>query len=248
MTGLASPATPWTPSLRLWWTRRIAQLLVGLVLYGLALALMVRAGIGLSPWDVLAQGVSLRTGLSFGLVVNLVGAGVLLLWIAVRERPGVGTLVNVLLIGPSADLGLWLIPPITEPLEQVVVFAGGMALLAFATALYLGARLGSGPRDGLMTGLHRRTGWPVWVVRTGIEVVVVAVGWLLGGQVGVGTVAFALLIGPMIGVALGPLRLPERPGGTQAATGAPDGTGASAPGSAAATPSDPTAPREGVST
>lgn len=203
MTALASAGRPV-------WPRRIAQLALGLVLYGIALALLVRAGIGVSPWDVLAQGVARQTGIPFGLATNLIGAAVLLLWIPIRQRPGVGTIANVLVVGPSAELGLWLIPQQTVPWQQGLVFAGGLALLAVATGLYIGARMGPGPRDGLMTGLHRRTGRPIWMVRSAIEVVVLAIGWALGGQVGVGTVAFALLIGPMVNVTLPLLRVPER--------------------------------------
>lgn len=190
------------------WVRRWVQLLVGLVAYGVAIGFMLRAGIGVPPWDVLAQGITAQTGMPFGLVVNLVGALVLLLWIPIRQKPGVGTVLNVLLIGPSAELGLWLMPQQTVPWQQAVVFAGGLALLALATGLYVGARLGPGPRDGLMTGLHARTGWPIWVVRTGIEVTVLALGAALGGQLGIGTLAFALLIGPMVNVTLPLLRVP----------------------------------------
>jgi len=207
MTALAMPKPLTGP--RAVWARRIVQLLGGLCLYGVGLALMVRAGIGVAPWDVLTQGISLRTGLPFGLVTNIVGAVVLLLWIPIRVRVGVGTVANVLLIGTSAQLGLNVIPQQTVPVLQGVVFAAGLALVAVATGLYIGARLGPGPRDGLMTGLHRRTGWPIWIVRTSIEVVVLAVGWALGGQFGIGTIAFALLIGPMVGVTLPLLRIPE---------------------------------------
>lgn len=193
------------------WVRRGVQLIVGLVAYGIAIALLVRAGIGVPPWDVFAQGITRQTGIPFGLVVNVVGALVLLLWIPLRQKPGIGTVLNVLLIGSSAELGLWLVPQQTVPWQQAVVFAGGLALLALATGAYIGARLGPGPRDGLMTGLHARTGWPIWVVRTGIEVTVLAVGFVLGGQLGIGTLAFALLIGPMVNVTLPLLRVPERP-------------------------------------
>ena len=203
-------ATSWHAGPRMTWARRITQLLLGLFLYGIAISLMVRAGIGVSPWDVLTQGVSKQTGLPFGLVTNLIGVAVLLLWIPIRQRPGVGTVLNVLLIGPSAQLGLWLIPQQTEPLIQGLVYTGGLVLLAIATGLYIGARLGPGPRDGLMTGLHRRTGWKIWIVRTAIEVTVLTIGWLLGGQVGIGTVAFALLIGPMVNVTLPLLAVPTR--------------------------------------
>jgi uncharacterized membrane protein YczE len=198
------------PSSTALWVRRGVQLVVGLVAYGIAIALLVRGGIGVPPWDVFAQGITRQTGIPFGLVVSLVGALVLLLWIPLREKPGVGTVLNVLLIGPSAELGLWLVPQQTVPWQQGVVFAGGLALLAVATGLYIGARLGPGPRDGLMTGLHRRTGWPIWIVRTGIEVTVLTIGFVLGGQLGIGTLAFALLIGPMVNVTLPLLRVPER--------------------------------------
>ncbi|HEU4806748.1 MAG TPA: hypothetical protein VFT01_00680 [Homoserinimonas sp.] len=191
--------------------RRIPQLLIGLFLYGVAIAMMIRAGLGVSPWDVLSQGVSIQTGLAFGLVTNLIGLAVLLLWIPIREKPGVGTVLNVLLIGPSAEVGLWLIPAQTELWAQVLLFAGGLVLLAIATGLYIGARFGPGPRDGLMTGIHRRFGVRIWVVRTTIEVVVLAAGWMLGGTVGLGTVAFALFIGPMVNVTMPLLRAPDAP-------------------------------------
>jgi uncharacterized membrane protein YczE len=197
------------PSSALLWTRRGVQLAVGLVAYGVAIGVMLRAGIGVSPWDVLNQGVTKLTGIPFGVVVIAIGAIVLLLWIPLRQRPGIGTVLNILVIGPSAELGLWLVPQQTVWWMQGLVFAGGLALLALATGLYVGARLGPGPRDGLMTGIHARFGWPIWIVRTGIEVTVLTIGWLLGGQVGLGTLAFALLIGPMVNVTLPLLRVPE---------------------------------------
>lgn len=196
---------------QLLWTRRIAQLLVGLFLYGIAIAMMVRAGIGVAPWDVLTQGLVKQTGLTFGVITIIVGAIVLLLWIPIRQKPGIGTVLNILLIGPAADIGLALIPQQHEPALQGLTFAGGLTLLAVATGLYVGARLGPGPRDGLMTGINARWGWKIWIVRTGIEVTVLAIGWLLGGQVGIGTLAFALLIGPMVGVTLPFFRVPEAP-------------------------------------
>lgn len=189
--------------------RRIPQLLIGLFLYGVAIAMMIRAGLGVSPWDVLSQGVSIQTGLAFGLVTNLIGLVVLLLWIPIREKPGIGTVLNVLLIGPSAEFGLWLIPTQTVLWAQVLLFTGGLVLLAIATGLYIGARFGPGPRDGLMTGIHRRYGVRIWVVRTTIEVVVLAGGWLLGGTVGLGTVAFALFIGPLVNLTMPLLRAPD---------------------------------------
>jgi len=189
--------------------RRIPQLLLGLFLYGFAIAMMLRAGIGVGPWDVLTQGIALRSALSFGLLTNVIGAVVLLLWIPIRQKPGLGTVANVLLVGPSVDVGLALLPTPGTLVLQVLLFAGGLALLAVATGLYLGARFGPGPRDGLMTGIHARWGISLWKVRTGIEVSVLAVGWLLGGTVGFGTVAFALLIGPMAGYLMPLLRVPD---------------------------------------
>ena len=211
--------------------RRLLQLLLGLFLYGIAISLMVRAGIGLSPWDVLAQGVSLRTGIPFGLVTNLVGLVVLAFWIPIRQRPGLGTVLNVLLIGPSAQLGLTLIPQQTLLWAQILLFAGGLLLLAVATGLYIGPRLGPGPRDGLMTGLHARTGWPVWIVRTGIEVTVLIIGWILGGNAGIGTLAFALLIGPLCSrtLPLFAMRLPARAAVEPAAADATAAATAAAP-------------------
>jgi uncharacterized membrane protein YczE len=190
--------------------RRLPQLLIGLFLYGFAIAMMVQAGIGVSPWDVLTQGIAKQTGFAFGLITNVVGLLVLLLWIPIRQKPGIGTVVNVLLIGPSAQVALLLIPAQTALGSRLLLFAGGLALLAIATGLYIGARFGPGPRDGLMTGIHRRFGIRIWIVRTSIEVTVLAVGWLLGGNVGIGTLAFALLIGPMVSVTMPLLRVPER--------------------------------------
>lgn len=181
---------------------RLAQLLLGLFLFGIASALMIRAGIGIAPWDVLSQGISLRSGWSFGLVTNVVGVAVLLMWLPLRQKPGLGTVLNVLLIGPSAQLGLNLLPAANGLVWQVLLFTCGLLLLAIATGLYIGARFGPGPRDGLMTGLHARSGWAIWKVRTLIEASVLVVGWWLGGNVGIGTLAFALLIGPLCGFTL----------------------------------------------
>ena len=177
--------------------RRAIQLLLGLLLYGVALALIVRAAIGVAPWDVLTQGLSRVTGWGFGALTIVVGVVVLLLWIPLKQKPGVGTVLNVLLVGPAADLGLWLIPENLDLWLRILMFPAGLFVLALATGLYLGARFGAGPRDGLMTGIHEVTGWPIWVGRTGIEVTVLAAGWILGGNVGVGTVLFALLVGPL---------------------------------------------------
>ncbi len=182
--------------------RRFAQLLLGLVLYGIGISLMVRAGIGIAPWDVLTQGVSKQTGLSFGLLTNLIGLAVLLMWIPIRQKPGLGTVLNVALIGPSAQFGLWLFPQFEGLWQQIPAFVAGLSVLALATGMYIGANLGPGPRDGLMTGLHRRTGWPIGRVRTGIEASALLTGWAMGGDAGWGTLAFALAIGPMCAVTL----------------------------------------------
>lgn len=189
--------------------RRIAQLLVGLFLYGIAISLMVQAGIGVAPWEVLTQGLSKVTGIDFGLMTNIIGAGVLLLWIPIRQRPGLGTVANVLLIGPSAQLGLWIFPRQHILGFQLLSFAAGFVLLSVATGLYIGARMGPGPRDGLMTGIHARTGRKLWMIRTAIEATVLLIGWALGGNFGPGTVAFALLIGPMVSITIPRLRVPD---------------------------------------
>jgi uncharacterized membrane protein YczE len=188
--------------------RRILQLLIGLFLYGIAISMMVQASIGIAPWDVLTQGLSKVTHIPFGWMTNLIGLVVLLFWIPIRQKPGIGTLLNVLLIGPSAQLGLALIPVQTVLWAQILWFVGGLILLAIATGLYIGARLGPGPRDGLMTGIHRRTGWRIWIVRSGIEVSVLLIGWALGGDFGVGTIAFALLIGPLVQITMPRLVVP----------------------------------------
>jgi uncharacterized membrane protein YczE len=203
------PSSSTRPATR---ARRFTQLLVGLFLYGIAIATMMQATIGIEPWDVLAQGITLRTGIPFGLVTNLVGAVVLLFWIPLRQRPGIGTVLNVLLIGPAAQFGLWAIPQPDALWARILLFAGGLLLIAVASGLYIGAQYGPGPRDGLMTGLNARTGRPIWMVRSGIEAVVLLVGWLLGGNVGWGTLAYALCIGPLVHLAipLFALRVPDR--------------------------------------
>jgi uncharacterized membrane protein YczE len=177
--------------------RRSVQLLAGLALYGTSVAMLTRAHLGLEPWGVLAEGVMKHTGLTFGTVTGVVSVLVLLLWIPLRQRPGIGTVANVVVISVTVDLVRAVLPDQHDLVWQIVFLAGGVALNGFATATYVGARLGPGARDGLMTGLAARTGWSVRLVRTGIEVTVVAVGWLLGGTVGVGTVLYALAIGPL---------------------------------------------------
>jgi uncharacterized membrane protein YczE len=182
--------------------RRVLQLLVGLVLYGAGCALTVEAGLGVDPWTVFAQGISLHTGIGIGWVTNIVGFLVLLLWIPLHQKPGVGTFANILLVGTSMQIVLWLIPPVAGLGLQIAVLMGGILLVALASGVYIGARFGPGPRDGLMTGLHARLGWPIWLCRGGVELSVLAAGWALGGTVGIGTVLFAVLIGPLVHVAL----------------------------------------------
>lgn len=177
--------------------RRIIQLLVGVFLYGIGIAFLVRSALGAAPWDVLTQGITRHVPLSFGVVTTIVSGIVLLLWIPIRQRPGAGTVVNALLVGPSADVGFLVIPVGEHLWQQVLLFAIGLIVLAAATGLYIGAHFGPGPRDGLMTGLHVRLGRPIWLVRTCLEVTVVLIGWALGGIVGIGTVLFAVLVGPL---------------------------------------------------
>ena len=177
---------------------RSAVLLTGLCGYGLSMALMVRAGLGLDPWDVFHQGLAGHTGLTIGVVSGIVGAAVLLGWIPLRNRPGVGTVANVFVIAATVDAGLAVLAAPTSLPARVAMMVGAVLLNALSTVLYIGAGMGPGPRDGLMTGLVARTGWSVRLVRTGIETTVLAVGWLLGGTVGVGTLVYALGIGPLV--------------------------------------------------
>ncbi|MEV7486041.1 YitT family protein [[Kitasatospora] papulosa] len=178
-------------------TRRLTHLYVGLALYGASSALLVRAGLGLEPWGVLHQGLSERTGISIGVVSIIVGAVVLLLWIPIRQRPGLGTVSNVFAVGIAMDGTLALVPDVHGLGAQIPVTAAGIVLNGVATGLYISARFGPGPRDGLMTGLNRLTGRSIRMVRTAIEVAVVVTGFLLGGSLGVGTVLYALAIGPL---------------------------------------------------
>ena len=191
--------------------RRLSQLYAGLVLYGFSDALLVESALGLSPWDVLHQGLSRSIGLSIGTWVVLVGAAVLLLWLPLRQRPGIGTISNVVVIGVVLDASLVLLPTPDGLATRVAFLVAGVGLNAVATAGYIGAALGPGPRDGLMTGLAAR-GRSVRVVRSVIEATVLVSGFLLGGTVGIGTVVYALAIGPLVHPLL-PLMDVRRPSG-----------------------------------
>ncbi len=182
--------------------RRVPRLVVGLVLFGVGISLQVISGLGLSPWEVLHQGISNRTGVPLGTVGIITGFVVLLLWIPLRERFGVGTVANIVLIGIVIDLSLWLLPDSVEGLvARSVLLVAGILIVGVGSGLYIGAGLGPGPRDGLMTGLATR-GMNIGVARFGIEITVLVIGWLLGGTVGVGTALFAFGMGPLIALFL----------------------------------------------
>lgn len=193
------PVTRWRSPSR--WSPTPASgmvLLIGLYAFGTGEALIVQGGLGVSPWTVLAQGLSTILPVSIGVATFLVSAVVLLLWIPLRERPGLGTLANAIVIAIALQVGVALVPqPQVRPAQLVLVLLG-IAMIGLGSGLYLTTNLGPGPRDGWMTGIHLRTGWPVGRVRLGIELVVLGVGWLLGGTVGLGTVLFAVLIGPAV--------------------------------------------------
>ncbi|MGW2487448.1 membrane protein YczE [Streptomyces sp. NPDC001606] len=210
------------PSRRL--GRRLSQLYAGLVLYGASSALLVRADLGMEPWNVLHQGLAELTGLTIGVVSIVVGAAVLLLWIPLRQRPGLGTVSNVFVIGLAMDGTLALVPDVRSLAVRFLLLLAGIVLNGAATGLYIAARFGPGPRDGLMTGLHRRTGRSLRLIRTAIEVAVVVTGFTLGGTVGVGTVLYAVSIGPLAQLFLRVFAVPTAPGGsTVVAAGTPEG-------------------------
>ena len=177
--------------------RRLVQLYLGLLLYGASLALLVRAGLGAAPWDVLHQGLARHLPMTLGQAIILVSLLVLLLWIPLKEVPGLGTVSNALVVGLAADATLSLVGPLDDLALRGVAMVAAVLLNGVATAAYIGAQLGRGPRDGLMTGLHRRTGLSIRLVRTALEVTVVVIGLLLGGTAGLGTVLYALAIGPV---------------------------------------------------
>lgn len=181
---------------------RLTQFFFGLVLCGIASAMLIRSGLGLGPWDVFHQGAAERTGLSFGTILIVTGLVVLLLWIPLRQRPGWGTLLNQVIVGLTADLVLKLLAPAETLGFSAGLLVAAILLQGLGGAIYIGAGLGPGPRDGLMTGLVDRTGWTIRSVRTGIELSALSIGWLLGGTIGIGTLLYAISIGPVIHVAL----------------------------------------------
>lgn len=202
-----SPADP-SPVLASRWDPRVVVprlpgLLIGLILIGVGIAAMARSGLGLSPWEVLNQGLGRVFGVPMGTVSIVLGVPIMLSWWPLGDRPGVGTVLNLLLIGTTTNFMLGVIGPAGESWQAAVLSGVGIVLCAVGTALYLAADLGPGPRDGLMTGLHFRFGWSLRRTRTSIELVVVVVGWLVGGTVGIGTVVLALAIGPIVQALLG---------------------------------------------
>ncbi|MEV5613279.1 hypothetical protein [Streptomyces sp. NPDC052225] len=199
--------------------RRLVQLYVGLALYGASSALLVEAGLGLEPWNVLHQGLAELTGISIGVVSIIVGAIVLLLWIPLRQRPGLGTVSNVFVVGLAMDATLSAVPDVHAYGVRIPLMLAAIVLNGVATGLYIAAKFGPGPRDGLMTGLHQRTGRSVRLMRTAVEVVVVVTGFVLGGTIGVGTVLYALAIGPLAQFFLRVFAAPARPAGSPAAAG-----------------------------
>lgn len=204
--------------------RRLIQLYVGLALYGASSALLVEAGLGLEPWGVLHQGLAELTGLSIGVVSIIVGAAVLLLWIPLRQRPGLGTVSNVFVVGIAMDATLAAVPEVHGLAVRIPLLLAGIVLNGVATGLYIAAHFGPGPRDGLMTGLHRRTGRSIRLMRTAIEVAVVVTGFVLGGTIGIGTVLYAVSIGPLAQLFLRVFAvLPASEGSTVVATGQPRG-------------------------
>lgn len=198
------PLTRWRSEGSRWRARpsTLLVLVLGLWLFGTGEALLINAGIGVSPWTVFAEGLAIRTGLVIGATTMITSFAVLLLWIPLRERPGLGTIANALIVAIGLQVMINIVPAPAGFGWQVLQVMLGIAFIGIGSGLYLTTNLGPGPRDGLMTGIHLRTGSPVSLVRLGIEVSVLAFGWLLGGTVGLGTVLFALFIGPSVGYGL----------------------------------------------
>jgi uncharacterized membrane protein YczE len=178
--------------------KRWFKLLLGLAFFGIGITFMKQSQLGLAPWEVLHDGLSKISGYQIGTTSIFTGMIVLLLWIPIREKPGIGTILNIILVGTVTNLTLLLVPPVNQVLLQTSWLVLGLLLIGLGSALYLGSRLGAGPRDGLMMGFHRRTGWSIRLVRTILEISVLALGWYFGGTIGIGTLAFALAIGPII--------------------------------------------------
>lgn len=193
MTPGGPPLSRWRPG-----PARLLRLLLGLALFGAGEAFLVAADLGVSPWTVLAQGLAVQTSLTVGVATVVISGLLLLLWFPLRQRPGLGTVLNAVLVGVFMDVTLALLPDGMPLGLRAVLVPLGIALVGLGSGFYLTSRLGPGPRDGLMTGLHRRTGLSLRLVRGGIEVTAVVLGFLLGGTVGIGTVVFALLVGPTV--------------------------------------------------
>lgn len=182
---------------------RLPGLIVGLVVFGFGIALMARAGFGLGPWEAFHQGLQFRTGIPMGTISILLGVPILALWWPLGERPGIGTLINVLLIGTATNIGNGLLPAPTQPILQGIQMLAGVVVIGLGSGLYLAADLGPGPRDGLMVGIHHRFGWSIRRSRTAVEISALVIGWALGGTIGLGTIVFAFGIGPVVQVMLG---------------------------------------------
>ncbi len=182
---------------------RLPGLIVGLVIFGVGIALMARAGLGLGPWEVFHQGISRLTGLELGTVSILVGIPVLAAWWPLGERPGIGTVLNIVFIGTATNVAMSILPTAVDLPIQLAMMLGGVVTIAIGSGLYLASDLGPGPRDGLMTGLHVRFGWSIRRARTLIELLVLVAGFLMGGTIGLGTIVFALAIGPLVQITLG---------------------------------------------
>lgn len=182
--------------------RRLIRLNIGLVIYGLGLAMIVKAEVGLPPWDVFAKGISIQLGTTYGVASVIVSALVLMAWIPLKVKPGIGSILNAILIGLWADVFIPLIPKIETYFSNLLIFLLGMLIVALATGLYITSYLGPGPRDGLMIGTQRALGWPLWRIRTMFEVLVLTIGWIMGGQVREGTLIFAVCIGVLMQLSL----------------------------------------------
>ena len=198
------PITPWRAETR--WDLSLSRVLIlftGLIIFGLGDSLLIQGNQGNAPWTVFAQGLTLKTGMSIGFATLLISCFVLLIWIPLREKPGFGTLSNIILIATFIQVGTQIFPEQSSMTSGILFDLIGIAMVGLGSALYITCGLGPGPRDGAMTGIHYRTGIRVGRVRLGIELVVLIIGWFMGGSVGVGTALFALLIGQSVAIFLG---------------------------------------------